>query len=264
MNYIQLFRISSILLATAALTACTGGNKDGQEASDDSSAQESWAIDMQTVEARDKTCDGAECSYALFKTPFLKGGNEAARERINSDIDAMMRESIKARLPEPTAMGTYENLAASFLEGFELFRMEFPENATAWHLEINGSKSALSDAYFVLQLEVSEFMGGAHANYYTLLQTYALKDGAMVDVRDVVDEAELTMRAETAFREKHGLSPEASLNDEGFMFPNGAFTLPENIAITDRGILLIYNPYEVASYALGATELLLPMQKEAV
>lgn len=263
MNFIQLLRLSSIVLAGVAMVACSGGNKGGQEATDaDAKSQKAWELDVQTVEARDKSCQGKECTYALFKTPLLKGGNDTARERINSDVDAIMRESIKARLPEPTAMGTYESLAESFLEGFELFRMEFPENATPWHLQINGSKSALGEEYFVLRLEISEFMGGAHANYYTLLQTYTLKDGAMIDVRDVVDEATLTMQAEQAFREKHGLGPGDSLNDKGFMFPDGTFILPENMAITDRGILLIYNPYEVASYALGVTELVLQISHE--
>ena len=64
--------------------------------------------------------------------------------------------------------------------------------------------------------------------------------------------------AESAFREKHKLTPDTSLNDGGFLFPDGDFILPENMAVNEQGILLIYNPYEVAAYALGRTVLLLP------
>ena len=41
------------------------------------------------------------------------------------------------------------------------------------------------------------------------------------------------------------------------MFEDDTFHLPQNIFYTDKGLLLFYNPYEVASYAEGTKELLL-------
>jgi hypothetical protein len=42
------------------------------------------------------------------------------------------------------------------------------------------------------------------------------------------------------------------------MFEDDTFQLPQNLFYTDKGLLLFYNPYEVASYADGTKELLLP------
>ena len=40
------------------------------------------------------------------------------------------------------------------------------------------------------------------------------------------------------------------------MFEDEKFQLPQNIFFTDKGLLLYYNSYEIASYADGPKELL--------
>ena len=45
------------------------------------------------------------------------------------------------------------------------------------------------------------------------------------------------------------------------MFERDEFYLPENIGLTENGLVLLYNQYEVASYADGAIELILPMNE---
>jgi hypothetical protein len=42
------------------------------------------------------------------------------------------------------------------------------------------------------------------------------------------------------------------------MFEKDSFYLPENIGFTKEGVKLLYNQYEVASYADGTIELTLP------
>jgi hypothetical protein len=41
------------------------------------------------------------------------------------------------------------------------------------------------------------------------------------------------------------------------MFENDQFFLPDNFAIVEEGITFFYNSYEIAPYAMGATELIL-------
>ncbi len=217
-----------------------------------------------SAEAKDSKCSTDDCAYAAFRFPQIKGGEEHVRAAINTDIEALVREIINARLPEAMAQADLQSLAEAFIEGYELFQMEFPDSATPWFFELNGDKSALMEEYFVLQLQVRDFMGGAHPNTYTVLSNYRLSDGGVLDIRELYDEAELRTQAEAAFREKHGLPASASLNDKGFMFTNGEFALPENMALTPDGLLLIYNPYEVAAYAVGATTLLIKLPADNV
>ena len=56
------------------------------------------------------------------------------------------------------------------------------------------------------------------------------------------------------FRQKEGIPKDKSINHTGFMFEQDSFYLPENMGFTKEGLKLLYNPYEVASYADGPIE----------
>ena len=64
--------------------------------------------------------------------------------------------------------------------------------------------------------------------------------------------------AEKKFRAKYKIPENKSINSTGLMFEDEKFILPQNIFYTDKGLLLYYNSYEVASYADGPKELFLP------
>ncbi|TFG74190.1 MAG: DUF3298 domain-containing protein, partial [Flavobacteriales bacterium] len=51
------------------------------------------------------------------------------------------------------------------------------------------------------------------------------------------------------------------INQTGLMFEQDTFYLPENIGFTKDGLQLLYNPYEVASYADGTIVLTLSYQE---
>ncbi len=53
----------------------------------------------------------------------------------------------------------------------------------------------------------------------------------------------------------------AALKDSGFTFENDLFTLPENFALRDEGLAFYYNPYDVAPYAMGPTEIVLSWEE---
>ena len=57
--------------------------------------------------------------------------------------------------------------------------------------------------------------------------------------------------AEAKFRSQEKIPASEPINSTGFMFDGETFYLPENIGFTQEGIQLLYNQYEVASYADG-------------
>ena len=64
--------------------------------------------------------------------------------------------------------------------------------------------------------------------------------------------------AETQFRLQQNIPVNNPINSTGFMFEKNHFYLPENIGFTEKGLKLLYNQYEVASFADGPIELTLP------
>lgn len=251
------FLTAAAAIAMAALFTFCGSSSENENQS--SVDPEPVKLIITEVMAVEEGCDTtSECTRARFRMPVIDGGTPEVTNRINNDVEAVIREHIKSRLPEPMAMGSFSELADAFLEGYSLFASEFPDNPGKWFFEIQGDSSVLGEEYFMLRLRFDEFMGGAHPNSFTLLQNYRLEDGVQVNVGDIVDLEELKVRAEAAFRQKHEIGEGQSLNDGGLMFEDDVFVLPENMAIANEEILLIYNPYEVASYSTGYTIIRLP------
>lgn len=242
------------------LFSCKGGDAEKRAALNEAP----YTLTFAEAYAEEPDCDGdtSECTYAKLKLPLLSAGDPETAGRINADVDALVRAYLKERLPEPEAMGSLDDLAESFVEGYTLYTMEFPDGPGKWYFEARGDSSALLDDRFVLHLTFDEYMGGAHPNAHTVLKNYSLADGEPLSIAEFTDIDALRKRAEKAFRWQFGLKRDDDLNDRGFMFEDGVFTLPENIALTPRGYLLIYNPYEVSSYAEGEIRMLLPYEKK--
>ncbi|MGB6036421.1 MAG: DUF3298 domain-containing protein [Cryomorphaceae bacterium] len=220
-----------------------------------------YALDLQEYSEREADCSDEECTEVKIVLPFLKGGDTLITAEVNNKIEDQYRQLIKSRLPEPRSTGPWESLAASFIEGYELFKMEFPDDPTSWYLYLEGGESSIvADSVFTVIVNDSEFMGGAHGNTATLIQSYSLKDGMRIDFVERYG-SRLKEVAEEKFRTHHGLSANEPLNDAGFIFPEEGFILPDNIGYSSKGLILIYNPYEVAAYSTGTTELIIPISE---
>jgi len=246
-----------LLLFSSLLVSCLGdGPKENA-----TEQSEPWKLEFNSLKKSEADCSGDTCTYIELSIPVLKGGTVEARSRINDYIDATFREALKSRLPEPNSTAPFPDLAESFLEGYKLFNMEFPESDVAWFLELKGDSSFLSEDYFTAIITDNDFMGGAHPNAYTTIQSFDLKNGRTIDILSRYDSASVYNMAEDKFRMIHEIPDSLGLNEAGMMFENGKFALPENSGLTPKGLLLYYNSYEVASYATGPTQIILPYNK---
>lgn len=218
-------------------------------------------MEFQEFSQREPDCSSDECTEVKIVLPFLKGGDSLITAEINKNIEDQYRLLIKSRLPEPRSSGSWESMAAGFIEGYELFKMEFPDDPTSWYLYLEGGESVIvADTVFTVMINDSEFMGGAHGNTATLVQSYSLADGSRIDFSERYG-SRLKEVAEEKFRTHHGISENEPLNEAGFIFPEVGFILPDNMGYTSNGVTLIYNPYEVAPYSSGSTILDIPISE---
>jgi hypothetical protein len=97
--------------------------------------------------------------------------------------------------------------------------------------------------------------------YASVFTSFHAATGAKIGLADVLVPGygpHLTRIAENKFRTVKGIKPGMTLHDAGsFFFKNDTFALNDNFWIGPKGITFFYNPYEIASYAMGTTELLL-------
>ena len=75
------------------------------------------------------------------------------------------------------------------------------------------------------------------------------------------DNEKVVELAEKYFRETYNITQEQGLKEEGFLFENDIFTLPKNIGFSEKFLILIYNPYEIAPYSTGTLEVKIPLSE---
>ncbi|WP_324288612.1 RsiV family protein [Pedobacter sp. SL55] len=49
--------------------------------------------------------------------------------------------------------------------------------------------------------------------------------------------------------------------EQKYFFTNGKFALPKSFYVSDKGLVFLYNPYEIKAYAEGVTELVIPFSE---
>jgi hypothetical protein len=71
----------------------------------------------------------------------------------------------------------------------------------------------------------------------------------------------LTNLGNKIFRQARQLADTASLSDNYFEFPEDKFQLNKNYGFKKEGIVFFYNSYEIAPYAAGPTEVVIPYEE---
>ena len=196
--------------------------------------------------------DHSNCVELDLSYPLLKGSAPEGREKLNSEI----RNFVFQQMDDSVAKDA-EAWAASFLTEYQKYRKDSP---TAWSENREVKVVANTPQVFSLSLGSDGYSGGAHGNSRIDYRSYDPKTGKRYTLGDWLKkgyEKPLQDLGEKAFRKARDLPAEGDLNDFGFTFNQG-FQLNDNYAATPKGLLFYFNPYEIASYADGPTELIIP------
>ena len=249
--------MKNFLYSTAILVlfACSGPTETGRNNTKESDEQRitPYQISFEKFTQKEEGCQGEDCTKVDIQIVSLNAGDSAVCAKVNQSVISEYHEMVRSRLSESINSNSVEVLAGKFLEGYEMFKAEFPEDPSTWYLEISAEESSLlGDSVYCVNLSVEDYLGGAHGNRGNTLLTYSLTNGKLLDLHKMYAKA-IKSIAEKKFRTKYEIAEGSSLNEAGFIFPEGSFVLPENIGYSQTGITLIYNPYEVAPYAMGST-----------
>lgn len=206
--------------------------------------------------------DSTRCAEVKTTYPMAIEGNAEVMRIINDSIMFHLCQSISpfAESPEQVSLNL-EEAAATFIGEYQYFISEEPEYEIGWALETNGQVLHQSPKYISIELSNYSFTGGAHPNSYTTYLNFDAKTGAKVDpIELVADVKRLMQLAEARFKAAREMPADANLIEEGF-FWDGAFVLPQNVAIVENGLQFYYNPYEVAAYVMGPTEFIVTFEE---
>lgn len=180
--------------------------------------------------------------------------NQAVREEVIAWLDY---DEVAAATDIPEAIET-------FRAGYRELREQYPDELAVWEASITGTPAYDSGELLSMRLEGYIYTGGAHGFSRIRYLNFDKRAARELDNRELFNNLpQLEALAEKAFRDSQGIEAGAGINSTGFMFEDNRFSLPENIGFEPEGMVLLYNPYEVASYADGPVRVVVPYEEVA-
>lgn len=207
---------------------------------------------------RDTVCVAVDIIY-----PVLQGGNQSAvLQSINDSTNALIGMLIGMENPRPVPAG-FDSAAIELYNMLdEQVRSMTDMVPDGYALEITGKASWQTARYLSYQIGSYSYAGGAHPNSYLALMTYDLTTGKALTLPQIIaDTTALRPLLEAGMLEaKKEFDPEITLKEMLFE-PDQPLAFPQNFAVTAEGVHFYYNPYEVAAYAYGPTDIMLSWEK---
>ncbi len=197
----------------------------------------------------------SQCIDFSIEYPVITG-------RLSNNVVQTINENIKENIFDYAFISdkpeSFESLIREMSLEYSEILNDVDDYKTSWSLEINSDIIYQDSAFISIASTVYSYTGGAHPNSYQVYKSYDLSTGAPIGLSDILKagyENALNQAGEIEFRMLKEVPPSIPLREKGFFFENGKFLLNENFAIINKSLVFYYNPYEIAPYSNGPTEL---------
>ena len=242
-------------LATILLFACRNEKKKIVEDKPKAIASDTLTYNYDSVVVYSKNVikangNASDTTKASVTFPVFK--NEALNNAIRRRVTDYISEG------EPTI--NYADMANSFVNGYDDYVKENKGTTEYWFLMVDIGVLYQNPNYIALQYMNSDFSGGAHPNTSLYFINYNPKTNHTLTLDSLIDnnkKPKLVSLAEKIFREDEKLTPTQPLEGKYF-FADGKFVLPDNFYVNEKGLVFVYNQYEIKAYVYGTTEITIP------
>ncbi|MFC4816182.1 MULTISPECIES: DUF3298 domain-containing protein [unclassified Flavobacterium] len=153
----------------------------------------------------------------------------------------------------------FDAICANFISTYNQVHQEDQEFTSHWQAYSTTSIDYQSPKLLNLVFDYWAYTGGAHGNGATYSYFIDAKTGKQIKKENLFSDLKgFTKLAEQKFRKQQNVPKNVNINETGYWFADEKFHLPQNIFLTKKGVNLLYNQYEVASYAEGPIEVVIP------
>ena len=213
------------------------------------SCKEDVKIDFS--EANIESSQAAEISINFPKAE----GNKAVSELINTTIQNYIVS--QTNLSEDFLANFSINEAVKrFNTEFINFKTDFPDSPQKWEAFIDGEVTYRSPEVICIAINSYLDTGGAHGNTNVRFFNFNPQTGELYSKTELISNLKgLSEIAEKQLKKEIKSKSDEPMED--FFFGKD-FQLPESIGYSDEGLILLYNPYEIASYSQGIIEFTIP------
>lgn len=212
---------------------------------------------------------------------YLNEEGDSIALRINRDIQRELLGEGFTTLTPQIAVDSFKHtrIHEYRAEVGELYRADIAKNGTdtpvpAWYNQTYSLTTFIEEGHegHVLNLSANYFvdMGGAHPNQWSRWMNFDFVSGKLLKKKDVF-KAEAKQDIEQLLLDKlirkvADLNPEenvTSLEDlkkQGFLQMTDIY-IPDNFLLTKKGVLFLFNRYDIAPYSAGETVLEVPYEE---
>jgi len=204
-------------------------------------------------------CDpqSENCTYIQFNYSLIENGKN--KDNINSTIiDYLIISGDPSEKKEEKL--TIEQVADKFLNNYDSFIKENKDYRLGWMLEVQGKPEFTNTKIISYSVSNINFLGGAHPNSNLVYLNFDRQNGRLLELSDLFSpgyEPKLNELVNSHFRKSKNYKPEDDLTDKTGLFENN-ISFNNNFGLLKEGIRFYYNPYEIAPYAAGPFEVLIP------
>jgi hypothetical protein len=220
----------------------------------------SFSAESFTEEAFD-ICKTVSCPEITIN--YIKvSGDKSISKKINLEIIGYIISALNIGEDSIPKTKTINDAASDFIKVARLHAADFPDMSAEYFAEINISELYYSAEIVSIEMHQYLYTGGAHGSGNTFFLNIDPKTGTKIPSEAFFkNSVNFTSFAEIKFREVYKISSIESINATGFWFEDERFYLPDSIGLTESSLILLYNQYEIASYAEGPIELKIPLQE---
>lgn len=201
------------------------------------------------------------CAEFKISYPIFSGGESATVSALNKSVQDYVLSAVAGDGQLPFAQAL-DSAAWNFVEMFKTDLHDNPEMTMGYFTEIKDSVPLVNSKVATVQMDGYAYTGGAHPNPFGLLVSYDLKKGAKpLEITDLVrDTNALRPLLEKAYKISKGLKETDPLGE--MVYPDiKQLPMPANVGVAKEGIRFFYNAYEVAPYAVGASDVLVTWEQ---
>lgn len=222
----------------------------------------SMPISIKNFKQSHGNCDKDNCVEINFVYPQIESELAAApfREAFNKTVNQALVQSLAIEAISDTA--TLDKAAQQAIEEYKSAAKSGSAGILA-HWNYDSGVDVICNQNSVLSVELAfySYTGGAHGAHYAQYVNYNLQTGKPITLNsDFEPHAAKALTSLLLDKAKKSFGV-TSFADIGFLIKEEEFVPTDNIKIMPNGISFHYNPYEIASYAMGHIELYVPFSE---
>lgn len=216
----------------------------------------------QTVERFHPNCKDQDqnngCMELSYTFPSFSGGGDTP---VKDTLRQAVADFIFDSTGQPLTETSFDKLSREWFAFYDSTLTTLPDYDLPWEQRMRVRLILETPDYMSVEFTEREFTGGAHGNEIKVYRMYGVPGGERLTLEDILKEdtrSQLAAVAEPVFRDQKKFPDDAEYDERNYFFRDGQFSLNNNYALTEKGLLFHFNPYEIAPYSEGATRLLLP------